>query len=159
MPPVWRGSWWACSTIPTIAAAWVSTPPRQCAGTRIFRPAPPRRCCCCCGDRDDRGEFGSPAVLTMMRAPAFWSRNGILAHALSPLSLVGAAVTARRVGRPGWGGTGPVGWRGNVSLGGAVKTTLVLDLAKRLTRRGIKVHVLLRGYGGSSRGVRRVTLA
>jgi tetraacyldisaccharide 4'-kinase len=36
---------------------------------------------------------------------------------------------------------------------------LVLDLAKRLTRRGTKVHVLLRGYGGSSRGVHRVELA
>jgi tetraacyldisaccharide 4'-kinase len=50
----------------------------------------------------------------------------------------------------------PVVCCGNVTLGGGGKTTLVLDLAKRLTRRGIKVHILLRGYGGSSRGVRRV---
>jgi tetraacyldisaccharide 4'-kinase len=45
---------------------------------------------------------------------------------------------------------------GNVTVGGAGKTTLVLDLAHRLVRRGHAVHVLLRGYGGSSRGVHRV---
>ncbi len=68
-------------------------------------------------------------------------------------------MTARHVGRPGWRAPVPVVCCGNVTLGGAGKTTLVLDLAKRLTRRGITVHVLLRGYGGSSRGVRRVMLA
>ena len=48
----------------------------------------------------------------------------------------------------------PVVCCGNVTVGGAGKTTLVLDLAHRLSGRG--VHILLRGYGGSARGVHRV---
>jgi tetraacyldisaccharide 4'-kinase len=46
---------------------------------------------------------------------------------------------------------------GNVTIGGAGKTTLVLDLARRLS--GRRVHILLRGYGGASRGVHRVAPA
>jgi tetraacyldisaccharide 4'-kinase len=48
----------------------------------------------------------------------------------------------------------PVVCCGNVTVGGAGKTTLVLDLANRLSGRG--VHILLRGYGGSARGVHHV---
>jgi tetraacyldisaccharide 4'-kinase len=92
----------------------------------------------------------------MMRPPAFWSHDGILARALSPLSSVGAAVTAGRVRRPGWEAPVPVVCCGNATLGGAGKTTLVIDLARRLTMRGANVHILLRGYGGSARGVHRV---
>jgi tetraacyldisaccharide 4'-kinase len=93
----------------------------------------------------------------MAGAPTFWSHDGVLARALSPLSAVGVALTARRVARPGWRAPVPVICCGNVTVGGAGKTTLVLDLARRLTERGHAVHVLLRGYGGASRGVRRVT--
>jgi tetraacyldisaccharide 4'-kinase len=89
-----------------------------------------------------------------MMAPAFWSHDGPLARALSPLSAVGSALTARRVARPGWGAPVPVVCCGNVTVGGAGKTTLVLDLARRLSGQG--VHILLRGYGGASRGVHRV---
>lgn len=92
----------------------------------------------------------------MPGAPSFWSHDGVLAHVLSPLSAVGAALTARRVARPGWHAPVPVICCGNVTVGGAGKTTLVLDLAHRLISRGRAVHVLLRGYGGSSRGVHRV---
>lgn len=63
-------------------------------------------------------------------------------------------MTASRVARSGWCAPVPVICCGNVTVGGAGKTTLVLDLARRLAGRG--VHILLRGYGGSSRGVRRV---
>lgn len=89
-----------------------------------------------------------------MMAPAFWSHDGLLARALSPLSAIGSALTARRVARPGWVAPVPVVCCGNVTLGGAGKTTLVLDLARRLSGRG--VHILLRGYGGASRGMHRV---
>ncbi len=65
-------------------------------------------------------------------------------------------MTARRVARPGWQAPVPVVCCGNVTVGGAGKTTLVLDLAHRLRERGTRVHILLRGYGGSSHGVRRV---
>jgi tetraacyldisaccharide 4'-kinase len=92
----------------------------------------------------------------MWGAPSFWSHDGVLARVLSPLSAVGAALTARRVARPGWRAPVPVICCGNVTVGGAGKTTLVLDLARRLIDRGRAVHVLLRGYGGSARGVHRV---
>jgi tetraacyldisaccharide 4'-kinase len=87
-------------------------------------------------------------------APAFWSHDGTLARALAPFSVLGAVLTARRVARPGWRAPVPVVCCGNVTVGGAGKTTLVLDLAHRLAGRG--VHILLRGYGGSSRGVHQV---
>ncbi len=67
-----------------------------------------------------------------------------------------AAVTARRIARPGWRAPVPVICCGNVTVGGAGKTTLALDLAARLGARGVAVHVLLRGYGGAVRGVHRV---
>jgi tetraacyldisaccharide 4'-kinase len=90
----------------------------------------------------------------MPKAPSFWSHDGLLALTLSPLSAIGAALTARRVARPGWRAPVPVICCGNVTVGGAGKTTLVLDLAQRLS--GTGVHILLRGYGGSSRDARRV---
>ena len=90
----------------------------------------------------------------MPRAPAFWFEDGPISRALSPLSAIGAAITARRVARPGWVAPVPVICCGNATVGGAGKTTLVLDLARRLA--GAGVHILLRGYGGSSRGVHRV---
>lgn len=90
----------------------------------------------------------------MPSAPSFWTQDGWPARALSPLSAIGAAVTARRVARPGWQAPVPVICCGNATVGGAGKTTLVLDLARRLSGSG--VHMLSRGYGGESRGVRRV---
>jgi tetraacyldisaccharide 4'-kinase len=94
----------------------------------------------------------------MPAAPAFWSRDGILPTILSPLSKLVAAVTARRVARSGWRAPVPVICCGNVTVGGAGKTTLAIDLASRLVARGLAVHILLRGYGGSSRGPRRVMM-
>jgi tetraacyldisaccharide 4'-kinase len=85
----------------------------------------------------------------MPSAPAFWSRDTLLARALSPLSAIGSALAARRVARPGWQAPVPVVCCGNVTVGGAGKTTLVLDLAQRLSGRA--PHILLRGYGGSTR--------
>ncbi len=93
----------------------------------------------------------------MPRAPAFWFRDGWTARLLSPLSAIGAAIAARRVARPGWRAPVPVICCGNVTVGGAGKTTLVLDLAQRLIARGCAVHILLRGYGGRSRGTHRVS--
>ena len=92
----------------------------------------------------------------MPAAPAFWSRDGMWPTILSPLSAIVAAVTARRVARPGWHAPVPVICCGNVTVGGAGKTTLAIDLATRLLALGVAVHVLLRGYGGSSRGPRQV---
>jgi tetraacyldisaccharide 4'-kinase len=89
----------------------------------------------------------------MPAAPSFWLRDGLLARALSPLSRIATGLTARRIAHPGWRAPVPVVCCGNVTVGGAGKTTLVLDLARRLSGHG--VHILLRGYGGSVRGVHR----
>jgi len=89
-------------------------------------------------------------------APAFWTRDGRLARILSPFSRPVASYTAHRVARAGWRAPVPVICCGNASVGGAGKTTLVIDIARRLIARGIAVHILLRGYGGTARGARRV---
>lgn len=92
----------------------------------------------------------------MPRAPGFWRHDGVLPRLLAPLAALTAAITARRVARPGWRAPVPVLCCGNVTVGGAGKTTLVLDLARRLVAQGQPVHILLRGYGGRVRGPHRV---
>jgi tetraacyldisaccharide 4'-kinase len=92
----------------------------------------------------------------MPHPPGFWRRDGLLPRLLSPLAACTTAVTAWRVGQPGWRAPIPVICCGNVTVGGAGKTTLALDLAARLAAQGRAVHVLLRGYGGSGRGTHRV---
>jgi tetraacyldisaccharide 4'-kinase len=92
----------------------------------------------------------------MLHAPAFWQQDGLVPRLLAPLAAVTAAATARRVARTGWHAPVPVLCCGNVTVGGAGKTTLVLDLARRLAARGQSVHILLRGYGGRVRGPHRV---
>ena len=92
----------------------------------------------------------------MRRAPEFWARDGLLPRLLQPVASMTAAITARRIARPGWRASIPVICCGNVSVGGAGKTVLALDLATRIAARGGRVHCLLRGYGGRARGVHRV---
>jgi tetraacyldisaccharide 4'-kinase len=94
----------------------------------------------------------------MLRAPAFWHDRGgtLLPLLLSPFAAVTAAVTAHRVARPGWRAPVPVICCGNVTVGGAGKTTLALDLGRRLLARGHRVHFLSRGYGGRGGGTHRV---
>lgn len=90
----------------------------------------------------------------MPHPPAFWRQPGpaLLPAALAPVAAVTAGITARRTRRPGWVAPVPVLCVGNVTVGGAGKTTVALDLAARLIARGRRVHVLLRGYGGKVRG-------
>ena len=93
-----------------------------------------------------------------MRAPGFWSGDGggVLPWLLSPIAKLYAQATARRVAKPGWHAPVPVICCGNVTAGGAGKTTLALDLGRRLSDRGLAVHFLSRGYGGSLKGPVRV---
>jgi tetraacyldisaccharide 4'-kinase len=87
-----------------------------------------------------------------MRAPEFWRRNGWAATALGPLGLLyDLAGRWRRRATP-WRAPVPVICIGNLVVGGAGKTPVVLALAKSLKQRGIAVHLLTRGYGGSSAG-------
>jgi tetraacyldisaccharide 4'-kinase len=88
-----------------------------------------------------------------LRAPGFWRHDGLLPRLLSPLSAITTAVTALRLTHAGWPCPVPVICVGNATLGGAGKTTVALDLSRRLVARGWGVNVLLRGYGGSARGL------
>ena len=92
----------------------------------------------------------------MMRAPSFWREDGTMPRLLAPLSHVFAAATERRVAQIGWRAPVPVICCGSPTVGGAGKTTMALDLGRRLSARGIAVHFLIRGYGGKARGTRRV---
>jgi tetraacyldisaccharide 4'-kinase len=94
----------------------------------------------------------------MLRAPGFWlpGGGGIAPFLLTPVSAIYARATARRIARPGWQAPVPVICCGNVTAGGAGKTTVALDLIERLGRRGIAAHGLLRGYGGTAKGPLRV---
>lgn len=92
-----------------------------------------------------------------MRAPDFWFRPleapGLAAKALAPLGWLTAALTARRVARgPGLRPGIPVICVGNINVGGTGKTPVAIALAERLAARGVSVHFLSRGHGGSERG-------
>ena len=93
-----------------------------------------------------------------MRAPTFWQDPNarLLPLLLSPLGWITAEATRRRLQRPGWRAPVPVICCGNLGVGGAGKTTLVLDLLRRLQARAVDVHALTRGYGGTVQGVLRV---
>lgn len=96
-----------------------------------------------------------------MRAPAFWgnppARPGLLARLLAPLGWIWAAVTARRLARGARVRAGvPVICVGNLTVGGSGKTPTVIALVQRLQARGIGVHILSRGHGGSLAGPVRV---
>ena len=95
----------------------------------------------------------------MLRPPRFWHSDGTIPRLLSPLAALTTAATARRVARPGWAAPVPVICCGNVTVGGAGKTTLALDLGARLVARSRAVHFLLRGYGGAVSGPHRVEAA
>lgn len=83
-----------------------------------------------------------------MTPPAFWQHGHTPPWILRPLSWIYAALTARRVARPGWQAPVPVICCGNPGAGGSGKTPLALDLAARLTARGKHPAFLTRGHGG-----------
>lgn len=88
-----------------------------------------------------------------MRAPAFWAGGGgVMPLLLAPFSALYAQATARRMARPGWQAPVPVICCGNATAGGAGKTTVALDIGRRLADRGVAAHFLLRGYGGTTKG-------
>jgi tetraacyldisaccharide 4'-kinase len=77
--------------------------------------------------------------------------------ALTPISWIWAAVTARRIARATPLDVGaPVICVGNLTVGGVGKTPVVRALAERLVAKGQAVHLLSRGYGGKLQGPVRV---
>ncbi|HEY1856944.1 tetraacyldisaccharide 4'-kinase [Acidocella sp.] len=84
-----------------------------------------------------------------MKAPKFWAKRGVLAHLLSPLGAVTAALTARRLRQPGFAPGIKVICVGNAGVGGAGKTVVALDILHRL--QGPR-FALTRGYRGRLAG-------
>ena len=90
--------------------------------------------------------------------PRWWYRRGprsmpVIRAAATPISWIWAWATARRIRQtvpidPGV----PVICVGNATLGGAGKTPVVRELARRLRAGGRQVHVLTRGHGGRLKG-------
>ena len=93
-----------------------------------------------------------------MQAPKFWYRSrSWQAILLSPLGVLYAWATARRQknARPTQIDI-PVICIGNLNVGGAGKTPTTIAIAQMLTSRGIAVHIVSRGYGGSLQAVTQV---
>lgn len=95
-----------------------------------------------------------------MAAPRFWfnpsDRPGLAARLLAPLGALYAALTARRLRQEGYRPAVPVICVGNINVGGTGKTPAAIALAQRLNARGVAVHVVTRGHGGSLAGPVRV---
>lgn len=86
-------------------------------------------------------------------APSFWRRDGLVPALLAPAGWGYAAAGAlRRAWAAPWQAPVPVVCVGNLVAGGAGKTPVALDLARRLAQRGAHPHILTRGYGGSRPG-------
>src|SRR5476649_609230 len=93
-----------------------------------------------------------------MRTPSFWHQEpGFLSALLRPFGWF--------YGRGGKLGSAlkkthrfsvPIISVGNIVSGGSGKTPTAIALAKLLQEKGIKVHFVTRGYGGSEKGPLRV---
>jgi|DEB0MinimDraft_10_1074344.scaffolds.fasta_scaffold10482_3 tetraacyldisaccharide 4'-kinase len=93
-----------------------------------------------------------------MQAPKFWYRSrSWQAVLLSPFGALYAWATARRQknARPTRVDI-PVICIGNLNVGGTGKTPTTIALAQLLSARGIAVHIVSRGYGGSLLAVTQV---
>jgi tetraacyldisaccharide 4'-kinase len=93
-----------------------------------------------------------------MKAPGFWNApDAVLGRILAPLGWAYAGVTAWRLEHgESWRAAVPVICIGNLTAGGAGKTPVVRDLARRLAAAGLRPAILSRGYGGREAGPLKV---
>ena len=92
--------------------------------------------------------------------PTFWSEpRSLFALALAPLGhLVSLGAHAREAMAPApFVAPVPVVCVGGAVVGGSGKTPVTLSLAAILRARGLRVHLLTRGYGGSATGPLQVS--
>ena len=88
--------------------------------------------------------------------PGFWSKKSLPVILLWPVSLLFRLLvflrrTLYQAGvLPSWKSPVPVVVIGNIAVGGAGKTPLVIAFAKLLTEDGYRVGVVTRGYGGTA---------
>ena len=89
-----------------------------------------------------------------LHAPDFWfAKPGPRARLLQPLGALYAAATAKRLAKGAREKIGvPVICIGNINAGGTGKTPTTIMLIQLLQGRGVAVHVVSRGYGGSLKG-------
>ncbi len=87
-----------------------------------------------------------------MKTPDFWANRGLLAVMLQPVACLWAAATIiRNLLAHETRAALPVICVGNFSVGGTGKTPVSALLYDRLTDRGFKPAILIRGYGGTAR--------
>jgi tetraacyldisaccharide 4'-kinase len=88
-----------------------------------------------------------------MQAPDFWQRRGLAACVLAPAGAVWRSWSRIRFAMANpWQAPVPVICVGNITVGGAGKTPLVIALARRLLAAGARPHILSRGFGGKHEG-------
>ncbi len=89
-----------------------------------------------------------------LKTPEFWSSKGLIARALQPAAWL-YGIMARRHLRKSAGVKvdKPVICVGNLTVGGTGKTPMALLLGQMLLAEGMRVHFLIRGYGGAAAAV------
>ncbi len=92
-----------------------------------------------------------------MKARRFWysppQKPTALARLLTPLGWFYARATERRLAaHEAYRPNVPVICVGNLNVGGTGKTPLVIALVSHLQNKGLKPHVISRGFGGSLQG-------
>src|SRR5271163_1403327 len=88
-----------------------------------------------------------------MQAPEFWQHDGLWPRLLEPAgwALAGAGRLRRQFAHP-LKLPIKVLCVGNLVAGGTGKTPVALALAQLIQARGVRVHCLTRGYGGTAAG-------
>ena len=94
-------------------------------------------------------------MLFKLTPPKFWQQKNIVSYVLLPFSfiyrgLVGVRKFYYRL-FPGKKFSVPIIVVGNITVGGAGKTPLVIYLAELLGNEGYKPGIVSRGYGGKSK--------